>query len=161
MTKVRTHLWFDREAKEAADFYCSIVENSRIVNVTHATDAMGDQEGEVLTVGFELAGHPVMALNAGPNDAFNTSMSIMIETKDQAETDRYWNALIADGGEEKPCGWLRDKYGVFWQVIPEVLQKMLDDPDRAAASRANAAMLKMGKIVIADLEKAFAGRAAA
>jgi predicted 3-demethylubiquinone-9 3-methyltransferase (glyoxalase superfamily) len=122
---------------------------------------MSDQEGEVLTVDFELAGHPVMALNAGPNDTFNTSMSLMIETEDQAETDTYWNALIAGGGEEKPCGWLKDKFGVYWQVIPKVLQTMLDDPDRAAASRVNSAMLRMGKIVIADLEAAYAGRAAA
>jgi predicted 3-demethylubiquinone-9 3-methyltransferase (glyoxalase superfamily) len=161
MTKVRTFLWFDREAKEAADFYCSVVKDSKILNVTYATDAMGDQEGEVLTVDFELGGHRVMALNAGPNDAFNTSMSIMIETKDQAETDYYWNALIADGGEAHPCGWLKDKYGVFWQVTPAVLQKMLNDPDRAAASRVTSTMLKMGKIVIADLEKAYAGKAAA
>jgi predicted 3-demethylubiquinone-9 3-methyltransferase (glyoxalase superfamily) len=161
LTKIRTFLWFDREAKDAADFYTSVVKGSQIVNVTHATDAMGDQEGEVLTVDFEIGGHPVMALNAGPNDTFNTSMSIMIETQDQAETDFYWNALIADGGEEHPCGWLKDKYGVFWQVIPRVLQTMLDDPDRAAASRVTSTMLKMGKIVIADLETAYAGKAAA
>ncbi len=159
MPKLSTFLWFDTEAEEAMNFYLSIFRNGQRRAVRTYPDTVGgtDDKQPLQTFEFELDGMPIIALNAGPTDGFNERVSLLIETKDQAETDYFWNALIADGGEEKPCGWLTDKFGVYWQVAPSILTRLTSDPDRAKARRALDAMYKMKKIVIADLEKAFAG----
>ncbi len=154
MPKISTFLWFDKEAEEAAKFYTSVFRNSEMGGVTRYPEAMG---GNVLTVEFTIDGYYVTAMNAGPHFKFNEAISIYVDCKDQAEVDYYWNALTADGGAESQCGWLKDKYGLSWQIIPHRLIELQTDKDRAAAGRATQAMLKMQKIVVADLEKAFAG----
>jgi predicted 3-demethylubiquinone-9 3-methyltransferase (glyoxalase superfamily) len=151
MAKVFPHLWFQNQAEEAMAFYTSIFKDSKILS----RDVMPDPELSV--VRFELAGQPVVALNANSPAHYNESFSFLIETADQAETDYYWNALIADGGKEQPCGWLTDKYGVYWQVSPTRLLQLVADPDRDKAGRVLQAMYKMKKIVIADLERAARG----
>ena len=156
MLKVHPFLWFDDDAEEAMRFYCSIFPNSKVIKVSVMPEANGEP-GHIMTVECDLDGLSVTALNAGPGDAFNTSMSLYVETKDQAETDHYWNALLADGGQPKPCGWLVDKFGVYWQVAPRPMLKLFDDKDRKAAGRAFAAMLQMEKIELAEVERAFRG----
>ena len=160
MLKVHPFLWFDNEAEQARDFYCAIFRNSRKGAVTRYPSAASDDGGRVLTAEFELEGLPVTALNAGPQYKFNEAVSLFVTTADQAETDYYWNALTADGGEERPCGWLRDKFGLFWQVAPEVLLRLVADPDRRKADRVMQAMFKMKRIVIADIEAAARDEAA-
>jgi predicted 3-demethylubiquinone-9 3-methyltransferase (glyoxalase superfamily) len=159
MPKLSTFLWFDTEAEEAMNFYLSIFRNGKRRAVRTYPDTIPGTEGKkpLATFEFEIDGMPIIALNAGPTDGFNERVSLFVETKDQAETDYFWNALIADGGDEKPCGWLTDKFGVYWQVAPSILTRLTSDPDRAKAGRALQAMYKMKKIVIADLEKAHAG----
>jgi predicted 3-demethylubiquinone-9 3-methyltransferase (glyoxalase superfamily) len=151
MPKLHTFLWFDKEAEEAMNLYCSIFKNSKRGGMSRYPESMG---GGTLTADFEIDGYAITAMNAGPQFKFNESFSIYVETKDQAETDYYWNALIANGGEESMCGWLKDKYGVSWQIIPEALPRLMQDKDRAKADRVAQAMLKMRKIVVADLEAA-------
>jgi predicted 3-demethylubiquinone-9 3-methyltransferase (glyoxalase superfamily) len=160
MTKLSTFLWFDTEAEEAMNFYLSIFRNGKRGALRTYPDTVAGTDGKqpLQTFEFELDGMPIIALNAGPTDGFNERVSLHIETKDQAETDYFWNALIADGGEEKPCGWLTDKFGVYWQVEPSVMPRLLSDSNRTKAERALKAMYKLQKIVIADLEKAFAGK---
>ncbi len=157
MTTIHPFLWFDTQAEDAAKFYTSLFPNSKIGSVSRYPDSMPGMGGQVMTVEFEVAGQRVTALNAGPHFKFNEAISLYVETRDQAETDKYWNALIADGGAESMCGWLRDRYGLSWQIIPKQLQQYLGGPDKAGAGRAMQAMLKMQKIVVADLEKAYAG----
>lgn len=149
--KIYPHLWFKGRAEEAMEFYRSIFKDSRILSQTRLPDP------ELSVVRFELAGLPVQALNAGSHVTYNEAFSFLVETGDQAETDYYWNALIADGGRERPCGWLTDKFGVYWQVTPTILLEMIADKDRAKAERALQAMYKMKKIIIADLEQAYRG----
>ena len=151
MPKVLPHLWFKNQAEAAMDFYMSIFKDSKILS----REVMPDPELSV--VRFELAGQPIVALNANSPAHYNESFSFLVETEDQAETDYFWNALIADGGKEQPCGWLTDKFGVYWQVTPRRLLQMLADPDRAKAGRVLEAMYKMKKIVLADLERAYRG----
>jgi predicted 3-demethylubiquinone-9 3-methyltransferase (glyoxalase superfamily) len=151
MPKVIPHLWFQSEAEEAVDFYLSVFENSRVLARTKLPDP------EVSVIRFELSGLPVVALNANSRVPYNEAFSLLIETADQAETDYYWNRLTADGGKERPCGWLTDKFGVYWQVIPIALMEMEADPDRERAGRVLSAMHRMKKIVIADLELAYRG----
>lgn len=151
MAKVIPHLWFQSRAEEAMDFYVSIFKDSRVLARTELPDP------EVSVVRFELAGLPVVALNANSRVPYNESFSFLIETADQAETDYYWSRLTADGGKERPCGWLTDKFGVYWQVIPTALMQMEADPDRERAARVLSAMQKMKKIIIADLERAYRG----
>lgn len=157
-SRIHPFLWFDTQAEEAAKLYTSIFPNSRIKStVTYPDASPGAASGStVMTVDFEIDGLPVTALNAGPHFKFNEAISLYVETKDQAETDRYWNALIADGGEESQCGWLKDKFGLSWQIVPEALPRLMSDKDRAKADRVMQAMLKMKKIVVADLEQAAA-----
>ena len=150
--KVRTCLWFDSRGEEAARFYVSLLPDSRIETVSRP-----DPGGPALTVDFTLAGAPYQVLNGGPMYPQTPAASISVLTKDQAETDALWSALVADGGEAGQCGWLIDRFGVSWQIVPEPLLEMLEAPDRAAAQRAQQAMLKMGKIDIAALEYAFRG----
>jgi predicted 3-demethylubiquinone-9 3-methyltransferase (glyoxalase superfamily) len=159
MDKITPMLWFDiGKAQEAAQFYTSLFPNSRIVEMqAAASDTPSGPEGMVLTVEFELDGRSFIALNGGPDFTFNEAVSLQIECDDQAEVDRYWDALLADGGEPGPCGWLKDRFGLSWQVTPKRLLEMYASPDRNAARRAMEQMLTMGKLDIEPLERAFAG----
>ncbi|MPZ68261.1 MAG: VOC family protein [Actinobacteria bacterium] len=156
MQKIVTNLWFDTESEEAAGFYISIFPNSKIVNITHYLEAGPREAGMVLTVDFELDGQRFTALNGGPDFKFNEAISLLVPCETQAEIDEYWKRL-SDGGEEGPCGWLKDRYGVSWQITPVALEDMISDPDTAKANRAMAAMLKMGKLDLAALQKAYDG----
>ncbi|MFI7481449.1 VOC family protein [Kocuria sp. M1R5S2] len=154
MTTLTPCLWFDTEAQDAANFYISVFPNSRITDITHYGEAGPRPADMVLTVEFELDGHPFTALNGGPEFSFTEAVSFQIDCADQAEVDRYWDALTADGGQEDMCGWLKDKYGLSWQVVPRRLVELLADPDPERAQRAMAAMMPMRKIIVADLEAA-------
>jgi predicted 3-demethylubiquinone-9 3-methyltransferase (glyoxalase superfamily) len=155
MQKITPCLWFDTEGEEAAEFYTSVFPNSRIVEVTRYGSAGPRAEGTVMTVSFELDGQRFIALNGGPDFKFNEAISLEVDCESQDEVDSYWNALT-EGGEEGPCGWLKDRYGVSWQIVPKVLTELISDPDQEKAQRVMAAMLQMGKIEIAELEKAAA-----
>jgi predicted 3-demethylubiquinone-9 3-methyltransferase (glyoxalase superfamily) len=161
MATLRHFLWFDADAKAARDFYLTVFKDAKALGGTRLTDWVSGTRKTVPieTFDFQLEGMRFTALNAGPNKPFNERVSLYIETRDQRETDYYWNALIADGGRERPCGWLTDKFGVYWQVIPEITLRLMGDADREKADRARQAMYGMHKIVIADLEAAFEGRA--
>jgi predicted 3-demethylubiquinone-9 3-methyltransferase (glyoxalase superfamily) len=156
MQKITPCLWFDTEGEEAAQFYTSVFPNSRIVEVTRYGSAGPRDEGTVMTVSFELDGQGFVALNGGPDFTFNEAISLQVDCDSQDEVDSYWNAL-SEGGEEGPCGWLKDKYGVSWQIVPRVLTELISDSDQEKAQRVMAAMLKMRKIEIGELEKAAAG----
>lgn len=151
-----TCLWFDGRAEEAAHFYTSIFSNSRLGGVTRANEATPDSAGEVLTVEFELNGQRFVGLNGGPQYTFTPAISFQIPCADQEELDHYWDRLSADG-TEVACGWVTDRYGVSWQVIPAVLPELVGDPDPEKARRATEAMLSMTKLDIVALEKAYAG----
>jgi predicted 3-demethylubiquinone-9 3-methyltransferase (glyoxalase superfamily) len=155
MQKITPCLWFDTEGEEAATFYTSVFPNSRIVDVTRYGSAGPRAEGTVMTVSFELDGQAFTALNGGPEFTFNEALSLEVACKDQEEVDSLWNAL-SEGGEEGPCGWLKDRYGVSWQIIPTALPELLADPDREKSQRVMQAMLKMQKIEIDELERAAA-----
>jgi predicted 3-demethylubiquinone-9 3-methyltransferase (glyoxalase superfamily) len=157
MTTIHPFLWFDTQAEDAAKLYVSLFPNSKIDSVSRYPDAMPGMGGKVMTVEFTIAGQRVTALNAGPHFRFNEAISLYVDTKDQAETDKYWNALIAGGGEPSQCGWLKDRFGLSWQIVPEALPRLMGDKDRAKGGRVMDAMMQMQKIVIADLEKAYAG----
>lgn len=149
--KIYPHLWFNGQAEEAMDFYRSIFKDSKVLERTVLPDP------ELSVVRFELAGLPVVALNANSHVPYNEAFSFLVETGDQAETDYYWNALTANGGKEQPCGWLTDRFGIYWQVTPSILLRMIADPDKEKAGRVMQAMYKMKKIVIADIERAYRG----
>ncbi|MEU0675885.1 VOC family protein [Streptomyces sp. NPDC006172] len=151
-----TCLWFDGQAEEAAHHYTSIFENSGVGHVTRYSEAGPGVPGTVLTVEFTANGQKFVALNGGPEFKFNEAVSFQIDCADQAEVDRYWSSLLEGGGEPGPCGWLKDKYGVSWQVVPRRLLEMIDGPGEQAA-RAMKAMFAMGKLDIAALEKAYSG----
>lgn len=158
--KIVPHLWYTKEAAEAARFYASIFPDSRVDAVTSLpADTPSGPAGSVEVVEFTLLGQPFMAISAGPLDPFNHAVSFMVECDDQAELDRYWDALAADGTVEA-CGWVRDRYGLCWQIVPRMLGECMRDPDRAAARRTTEAMLKMKKLDIAALEAAHRGRTA-
>ena len=159
MTKVYTCLWFDKDqAEEAANFYTSLIPNSGITDVSRSSaDTPSGPEGMVLTVDFTLDGVPYQGLHGGPEFKFNESTSIAVECDDQAEVDRLWAALVADGGEHSVCGWLKDRFGLSWQVYPRRLTELLADSDPDRARRAMQAMLKMTKIETAELEAAADG----
>lgn len=154
-------LWFDKEAEEAANFYVSIFSNSRIIRTTRYTGAgreiHGKPEGSVLIVVFALDGQEFTALNGGPQFQFDEAISLQVICETQEEIDYYWDGLIAGGGREGPCGWLKDRFGLSWQVTPTALLDMLNDPDPERAHRATAAMFTMGKFDIAALRRAYAG----
>ena len=156
---ITPNLWFDTQAQEAAEYYCSIFPESRIVNVTHYTEAGPKPAGEVLTVDFELQGQRFTAINGGPEFTFNEAVSFLISCKDQEELDAYW-AKLTDGGEEGPCGWCKDRYGLSWQVVPEGMDELFGDDDPERARRAMEAMFKMRKLDIAALRAAAEGVAA-
>jgi predicted 3-demethylubiquinone-9 3-methyltransferase (glyoxalase superfamily) len=156
MSKITPCLWFDGQAEEAAAFYTSTFPNSRIERVNRAPgETPSGPKGSVLSVDFTLAGEQFMALNGGPDFKFNEAISFSIDCEDQEEVDRYWEALTADGGEPSVCGWLKDRFGVSWQVVPKVLPEMLNGPDREGAARALEAMLKMTKLDVEELRAAY------
>ena len=155
MARLTPFLWFDTEGEEAARFYTSVFPNSKIVKVTRYGSAGPRPEGTVMTVDFELDGQPFVALNGGPEFSFNEAVSFQISCKVQDEVDSYWGKLT-EGGEEGPCGWLKDRFGLSWQVVPTVLPELLNDPDKEKAQRVMAAMLEMHKIEIDELERAAA-----
>lgn len=151
-------LWFDGNAEEAAAFYTSLMPDSRIDNVWRSpADTPSGPAGMVLLVDFTLAGERFQGLNGGPDFRFNEAVSFVIECEDQAEVDRLWDALAADGGEPGPCGWIKDRFGLAWQITPVRLNELLIDPDPERARRAMEAMLAMGKLDIAELERAADG----
>jgi len=160
MSKITPFLWFDTQAEDAARFYVSLFPNSRIVSVNGLPVDLphtGAKAGDVITVAFELDGQPYTAMNGGPGHPFSDSISLVIDCDGQDEVDRYWSALTADGGQEVACGWLKDKYGLSWQVTPRQLIEMTTGPDKAAAARAFQAMMGMVKIDIAALRAAYEG----
>ena len=158
MSKIAPCLWFDGQAEEAAKLYTSLFPDSRILAVNRSpADNPSGPKGAVLTVDFTLAGQKYIALNGGPEFKFNEAVSFTIDCEDQAEVDRYWDALIDGGGEASVCGWLKDRFGVSWQVIPKVLPQLMNGPDREGARRAMEAMLKMVKIDVEKLREAYEG----
>jgi predicted 3-demethylubiquinone-9 3-methyltransferase (glyoxalase superfamily) len=158
MSKITSCLWFDTQAEEAADFYVSIFPNSKVGKISRYPENLpGDRAGQVLTVEFELDGTPFTGLNGGPHFTFSEAISFQIFVQDQAELDRYWNALLAGGGKESQCGWLKDRFGLSWQVVPKQMGELMSGPDKAAAGRVAAAMMQMIKLDIAKLEAAAAG----
>lgn len=157
MPPIRPCLWFDTQAEEAARFYTSVFPDSRIVGMQRYGSAGPREEGLVMTVELELDGTRFIALNGGPDFTFNEAVSFEIECADQDEVDRYWDALASGGGAEGPCGWVKDRYGVSWQVVPKRLNELVADPDRERAQRVVAAMLQMRKLDVAELERAAEG----
>lgn len=156
--KITPFLWYSKEAEEAAALYTSLFPQSRITRVTAMpSDSPSGPAGSVKIVEFELFGQPFTAMSAGPLDPFNHAISLVVTCEDQAEIDRYWDGLLAGGGTPEQCGWLRDRYGLCWQIVPAALAGMMSSPDHARAKRAADAMLKMVKLDIAALEAAYSG----
>jgi predicted 3-demethylubiquinone-9 3-methyltransferase (glyoxalase superfamily) len=162
MSKISPCLWFNGEAEEAAKFYVSLLPDSRIEHIQrNTTDSRGGKAGTVLVVDFTLAGQRFMALNGGMKVEYTHAISFKIDCADQAEVDQLWDALLADGGRAQQCGWLSDRYGVSWQIVPTALLKYLGGPDAAGAQRAMQAMLGMVKLDIDGLKRAYEGKSAA
>ena len=151
---ITTCLWFDTQAEEAAQFYTSVFKNSLIINVTHYSDSGPREAGMVLTVDFELDGRPFTALNGGPEFTFDEAVSFEVGCDDQAEADHYWEAL-GDGGEFSQCGWLKDRYGVSWQIVPRQVFDYIFGPDACRADAAMKAMMQMSKLDVAELQRAY------
>lgn len=151
--KITPFLWFNDQAEEAVRFYTSLFDDSRVVDVANYTEANPDKEGQVMVITFELAGQRFYAMNGGPDVTFNESVSLLVECETQEEVDRLWSRLT-EGGTEVACGWLRDRYGLAWQITPKRLLELVTGADRAVAAKAMRAMFEMKKIVIADLERA-------
>jgi predicted 3-demethylubiquinone-9 3-methyltransferase (glyoxalase superfamily) len=158
MPKISPFLWFDSQAEEAARFYVSIFPNSKVGTISRYGDAGPGPKGSVMTVAFELDGQEIIALNGGPQFQFNEAVSLSVDCQTQEEVDRYWQKL-SEGGSEGPCGWLKDRYGLSWQINPTILGQMLNDADPARANRVMEAMLKMKKIDIPTLKRAYEGKA--
>jgi predicted 3-demethylubiquinone-9 3-methyltransferase (glyoxalase superfamily) len=156
MPKITTFITFDHQAEDAATFYTSVFPNSKITRVSRYGEGTPMPKGSVMVVDFVLDGQPFIALNGGSHFKMTDAISLSVECNTQDEIDKYWNAL-SDGGEQIQCGWLKDRFGMFWQVNPKILTDMISDPDPKKAQRAMNAMMKMKKIVIADLEKAYSG----
>jgi predicted 3-demethylubiquinone-9 3-methyltransferase (glyoxalase superfamily) len=160
MTRITPCLWFDGTAEEAATFYTKVFPDSHIDKVFRTpADTPGNKAGDVLTVEFTIGGNPFVGLNGGPDFEFNESVSFIVDCQDQAEVDRYWDALVEGGGEHSVCGWLKDRFGVSWQVTPRRLNELTQGPDREGARRAMEAMLRMSKIDVAEIEAAYRGEA--
>ncbi len=157
MQKITPNLWFDTEAEEVANFYTSIFKNSDVLSVMHYGEAGPRPAGMVMTVTFELEGQQFTGINGGPEFKFNEAMSLLVNCEGQEEVDELWERL-SEGGEEGPCGWLKDKFDLSWQIVPTILDEMLQDEDADKANRVMKAMLQMGKIDIAALEEAYGPR---
>lgn len=158
LKKITPCLWFDGRAEEAAEFYTSIFPDSQVDHIWRTTiDTPGAKEGAVILVEFTIAGLSYQALNGGPHDQFNDAISLSVTCKDQAEVDRFWDALTADGGRPVQCGWLKDRFGVSWQIVPEALLRMMKDKDPAKSKRVMEAMMQMVKLDVAKLEHAYEG----
>ncbi|MEW6401220.1 MAG: VOC family protein [Chloroflexota bacterium] len=149
MKKITPFLWFDTQAEEAMNFYVSLFKNSKVLGVSRGPD------GKAFSVSFELDGQEFMGLNAGPHYKFNEAVSMYVNCEDQAEADYFWDRLTADGGEESMCGWCKDKFGLSWQIIPKQLGELMGDPDPEKSQRVMQAMLKMQKIDIQALQRAY------
>jgi|SRR5689334_6914962 predicted 3-demethylubiquinone-9 3-methyltransferase (glyoxalase superfamily) len=161
MQTIATHLWFDQHAEEAARLYTSIFRNSRITRVSRYTEAAADmtgaRPGSVMTVQFELDGQTLYALNGGPSFRFNEAISLFVHCEDQKQIDEYWNKLIAAGGKPVQCGWLKDRFGVSWQIVPKQLIEWMADADTQKTERVMKAILRMVKMDVAVLKKAYEG----
>ena len=157
LPQINPFLWFDTQAEEAANFYVSVFPNSRITSVSRYSEAGPGPAGSVMTIGFELDGKAFTGLNGGPHFQFTEAVSFVVHCGDQADVDHYWTALTADGGKAVQCGWLKDRYGLSWQIVPDVLLELMSDPDKAKAGRVAAAMMQMIKLDIAALRAAAAG----
>lgn len=155
--KVRTFLWYESRAEEAAELYCSLFEDSRILEVFRHPEGSHAPAGSVMTVTFQLAGVQYVALNGGPYFKLNEAVSLSVDCDSQAEVDRLWDALLANGGQASQCGWLKDKFGLSWQIIPSALPRLLSSGDAAASGRVMQAMLQMVKLDVAALEHAATG----
>ena len=157
MSKITPFLWFDKEAEEAAHFYVSLFKNSQVLNVSRFAEGTPFEAGTAMVVEFEIDGQPVNALNGGPHHKFNEAFSWSVACESQEEVDHLWDELTADGGEGSACGWLKDKYGLSWQIVPTRLTELLQDKDKEKAGRVMNAMLPMKKIDIQTLEEAARG----
>ena len=157
MQKVTPFLWFDNNLEEALDFYSSIFPSVTIHSVSHMPDMGPNEPGGMIMATFEILGQEFKALNGGPLFKFTEAISFFIECEDQAEVDHYWNSLTANGGEESQCGWVKDRFGLSWQIVPKALGELMSDPDPAKAERVTRAMLKMQKLEIAKLYEAYIG----
>lgn len=157
MQKIAPCLWFDGNAEEAANFYTSVFSDSRIATTMHYPEAGPGPKGKVLAITFEIEGQEFMALNGGPQFTFTPAISLFVHCGSQEEVDGYWTKLIEGGGSPWQCGWLKDRFGVCWQIVPDALGDMLRDPDDAKASRVMTAMMKMVKLDLAQLEQAYRG----
>ena len=157
MQKITPFLWFDGKAEEAIKLYTSVFKNSKIININYWGKGSPFPENQVMTGVFELDGQKFYAFDAGPQFKFTEAISFYVDCETQEEIDHFWNKLTADGGQESMCGWLKDKFGISWQIVPPILPKMLTDKDKTKAGRAMQAMMGMKKIIIADLEKAYNG----
>ncbi len=155
--KITPFLWFDANAEEAVDFYVSVFKDAEKKSVSRYGESVPDKAGTVLTVGFSLFGQDFTALNGGPIFKFNESVSFFVKCKDQQEIDYYWQVLTANGGQESQCGWLKDKFGLSWQIAPESIMDMVSSPDEAAKERMMNVMMQMQKLDVAKLEAAFKG----
>jgi len=157
MQKITPCLWFNFNAEEAVEHYLGVFKSGRVLRTLRYGDQHPDLQGQVLMIEFELEGQRFQALNGGPQFPFTEAISLSVDCSNQAEVDALWHKLIAGGGQPSACGWLRDRFGLSWQIVPQALVSMLNDPDAAKASRAMQAMLKMSRIEIAAIERAFNG----
>ncbi|MFE0104222.1 VOC family protein [Streptomyces sp. NPDC059009] len=157
MPAIKPCLWFDTKGQEAAEFYVSVFPNSKINHISHYGEGAPRPAGSVLTVDFELDGQPYIALNGGPEFTFDEAVSLTIDCADQEEVDHYWSKLTEDGGEEGPCGWLKDKFGLSWQVVPAIVGELMADPDPARNQRVMTAIFGMKKLDVAALRAAADG----
>ncbi|HEY8227806.1 MAG TPA: VOC family protein [Pyrinomonadaceae bacterium] len=156
--KITPFLWFDDKAEEAINFYTSVFDDSRILSVTRYGDTGPGPKGTVMTASFQIAGQEFVALNGGPHFKFTEAISFVVNCETQEEIDRFWQQLTADGGAESQCGWLKDKFGLSWQIVPTILSKLLQDPDPAKSNRVMQAILQMKKIEIKKLLEAYEGK---
>jgi predicted 3-demethylubiquinone-9 3-methyltransferase (glyoxalase superfamily) len=158
MQKVTPFLWFDGKAEEAVRLYTSLIPGSKIVDIAYWGPGGPFPPDQVMTATFELGGNTFYAFDAGPTFKFNEAISLSVDCKDQEEVDLYWNKLTADGGEESQCGWLKDKFGLSWQIVPRILPELMQDKDKVKAGRVMQAMMKMKKIIVADIQAAYDGK---
>ena len=157
MQKITTFLWFDDQAEEAVNFYTSLFQDAKVLEVSRYGEAGPGPDGEVMVINFQLAGQEFTALNGGPQFKFNEAISLVVNCENQAEVDRLWEELTANGGEESMCGWLKDRYGLSWQIVPTALGGLIGGPDPVGAQRAMQTMLQMRKLDIAALQRAYEG----